>query len=80
MFVVLQPMQSDGDRYSCLATNSLMGSQVGEQRSSVKELAYCSKLTVYTCGSRIITIPWSITATSITVATAQHGKEHNSNQ
>ena len=57
MFVVLQPMQSDGDRYSCLATNSLMGSQVGEQRSSVKELAYCSKLTVYTCGSRIITIP-----------------------
>ena len=34
-----------------------MGSQVGEQRSSVKELAYCSKLTVYTCGSRIITIP-----------------------
>ena len=40
MFVVLQPMQSDGDRYSCLATNSLMGSQVGEQRSPVKELAY----------------------------------------
>ena len=55
--LISSQLQSDGDRYSCLATNSLMGSQVGEQRSSVKELAYCSKLTVYTCGSRIITIP-----------------------